>query len=245
MQSTDNRATRHPRWLALQLYIVAGLVLLTWLAKLPVGATSTPLAAPPPLDEFPLQVDDWTGVTDRFSSGGIPALDIDDWELRRYHKASGDFVWFYMGFLNRQTSQRNHHSPQLCYPAQGWEIQQRGLHPIPLPTGDKIEINQLVLQKGVEKRVVLYWFQQGDQIVAEPKPLDMSYNIMRVARTYTARLTAVWQGNSQPSREESVLIRVSAPVVSRVEETLAREVDFIQSLFPSVAQHFRLDVAAH
>jgi Protein of unknown function (DUF3485) len=63
-----------------------------------------------------------------------------------------------MGFLNRQTSQRNHYSPQLCYPAQGWEIEQRGLHPIPLPTGDKIEINKLILQKGVEKRVVLYWF---------------------------------------------------------------------------------------
>jgi hypothetical protein len=31
MQSTDNRATCHPRWLALQLYIAVGLVLLTWL----------------------------------------------------------------------------------------------------------------------------------------------------------------------------------------------------------------------
>jgi hypothetical protein len=40
------------------------------------------MSAPLPLTDFPLQVGEWIDDTDRFNSGGIPALDIDDWELR-------------------------------------------------------------------------------------------------------------------------------------------------------------------
>ena len=226
---------RVSRRLSLHLYLATGLVLLTFFAL--------QRFSPPPssflqkrLQAFPLQVGAWEGRAGKWDQAIVAALDVDDWTLRLYRHPSGAVVWFYIGFLERLTLGRSHHPPQICYPAQGWESIQQGLQPIPLAEGKSLLIHKLLVQKGLEQQLVLYWHQWGEQILPEGQGPwgDYRYRLSSLPRILHAS-----------PRTDRALVRISALVTDSVEETLSYEVAFIQAALPLLMQHFAPDVSFH
>jgi EpsI family protein len=192
-------------------------------------------AAPLPvrLADFPLQVNAWEGTEDSMEPKTAKLLehDVDQWVLRLYQQASGSAVWFYVTFVDLSLGQeRNVHSPQGCYLAQGWQPLQREMQRINVPGGKTILVNKLLVQKDLETHLVLYWDQWGDTLFADENKED---------RTYTDNLHKMLHLISRLANDRRMhrtMVRVYAPVTDSVDATLAQEIAFIQDMFPLLEQ---------
>src|SRR5215813_12626284 len=130
---------RVPKTFYFRLYLAVGLLLLAFLG-LQFFSQKRSASLQVRLQEFPLQVEGWAGTESRLHSSVVTLLGLDDWLLRLYQHPSRGFVWFYIGFL-KNLGALGHHSPQVCYPAQGWELLEEGLQQINIPEGQRISIN--------------------------------------------------------------------------------------------------------
>jgi EpsI family protein len=219
---------RVPKTFYLHLYVAVGLLFLAFLGlRFFSQKPSTSLSVR--LQEFPLRVGGWEGTESRLEPRIVTMLGLDDWILRLYRHPSGALVWFYIGFLQHATL--GHHSPQVCYPAQGWELLQKGLQPINVSGEQRISINRLLVTKDLERQLILYWYQRGEKVITEKQD---PWGLLE------SKLRAMFSVFT-PARLDTTLVRISAPVVGSVEETLAREVAFIQAVFPLLSQQFALE----
>jgi EpsI family protein len=219
---------RVPKTFYLHLYLAVGLLFLAFLGLQFFSQKPSP-SLPVRLQEFPLRVGSWEGTESRLEPSIVTMLGLDDWILRLYRHPSGAFVWLYVGFLQHATL--GHHSPQVCYPAQGWELFEKGLQQISVSGEQSISINRLLVTKDLERELVLYWYQWGEKVITEKQgPWGLLESKLRA-------MFSVFT----PARLDTTLVRVSAPVVGSVEETLARAVTFIQAVFPLLSHQFALE----
>lgn len=78
----------------------------------------------------PYQVDGWSGFDGRFDP--IYGADPSDTRLLRvYRQAAEPPVIVYVGFFGDLATILDVHTPELCYPAEGWEILRSGNLPPP------------------------------------------------------------------------------------------------------------------
>jgi EpsI family protein len=217
-----------PKRFYLHLYLAVGLLFLAFLGlQFFSHKPSTSLSVR--LQEFPLHVGGWEGTESRLEPSIVAMLGLDDWISRLYRHPSGVWVWFYVGFLQHMTL--GHHSPQVCYPAQGWALLETGLQLIKISREQSISINRLLVKKDLERQLVLYWYQWGEKVITEKQgPWGLLESKLRA-------MSSIFT----PARLDTTLVRISAPVVGSVEETLAHEVAFIQAVFPLLSQQFALE----
>lgn len=227
------------RFASLSLYLAAVFMLLTFvtLQRFPVTPVS-PLNTR--LQELPLRIGTWQGTEGNMDQAVVNTLQLDDWMMRLYQQRPDTLIWLYIGYYADLPGFANHHSPQVCYPANGWELRERGFQQIEIPGSEPILVQRLVVQKDLEQRLVLYWHQAGEEVTTEQRPLRGRWS--RVLKEYKLRFANTLQGT--PVRSDRALVRVSAPVRGTLEATLAREIDFIQSAFPLLAKHFAPDVSS-
>jgi EpsI family protein len=127
-------------------------------------------------------------ATHEFDSALIPArlgpfvLDRDDalpddvramlspaaYVFRLYTRADGAPVWAYVAFYDGLGAS-GAHDPEVCYPAQGWDVV--GLHDraLELPSGDRLHAHFLAATQGAAEELVLYWFQPPERWPAAPR----------------------------------------------------------------------------
>ncbi len=118
--------------------------------------------------EFPLKVGDWQGKTGYIEQVYIDALKLTDYIMNDYRDAGGAVVNFYSAYYSSQKKGASAHSPRSCIPGGGWRISSLTQHVI---TGAEIngvplEVKRLVIQKGENKQLVYYWFQQRGRIIS-------------------------------------------------------------------------------
>ncbi len=151
------------RALLLSLLLVASAVF--------IARASTPEAAPPArhLAAFPLEVADWRGEpTERFDQQTMTVLGVDEYINRIYLSPLGG-VGFYVGYYRSQRQGDAIHSPLNCLPGAGWQPVKRERVRIVVPSATpggatrEIEVNRLLVEKGLDRQVVLY-------LVPEPRP---------------------------------------------------------------------------
>jgi EpsI family protein len=58
------------------------------------------------------------------------------------------------------------HSPMNCLPAAGWQPLETGQATVAVPGGASIHANRYVIQKGLDQRLVYYWFQSHGRTVS-------------------------------------------------------------------------------
>jgi EpsI family protein len=220
--------------LRLQLYLVAGLALLVFFVLQRLAPPSA-AALQQRLQLFPLQVEAWEGTEGRLDDAVVTELKLDDWMLRRYQHPSGAFLWLYIGFLEHLAPEKSHHSPRICYPAWGWELVERGVQHIALPAEQPIFVQKLLVQKGLAQQLVLYWYQQGEKILPEKSS---------AWEVYGGKLATLLRLLHTAPRADHTLVRISAPVLASVDDTLAHEIAFIQAALPLLTKHFALEIAS-
>lgn len=92
---------------------------------------------------------------------------------RIYTGTDGEPVWLFLGYFDRQKEGSQVHSPRHCYPGSGWNIESEPRWPSPWGGED---VASLLVFDGVERRLVLYWYQlrAGTESDVLPLKLEMT-----------------------------------------------------------------------
>ena len=204
--------------LASTLLMGAGLL---WLLR---AGGPAPVPGHLPLSDFPLTVGDYVGVRipiDRRTAG---ILNADGTASVLFRKAgsSGPGIAFFSVFYDRQTPEKNIHSPENCLPSSGWSVLSRKSLPLSLVPGEPpVMASYDVIQKGLERQVVLYWYQERGR----------SFSNDYLGRYYMIRDALVMR------RTDGAMVRVSMPVATTAREALDQEVSFLRSLAPLLPRY--------
>lgn len=176
-----------------------------------------------PLNTFPTRIGEWKGTESRFDQQVYDVLGVDDSFLADYVASDGRLVNLYIGFYQSQREGELIHSPKHCMPGGGWNITLTRLVEIDMPGTNpgKAKVIKLVLQKGKEKQVSLYWFQARGRILSSE---------------YMQKIYLVWDSIFRNRTDES-FIRLISPVLNSEEETLESLIGFAQELVPLLGEY--------
>ena len=192
---------------------------------------SEPVPTRAPLSEFPMRMGEWSGVQEPpFEPNILKVLGVDEYITRAYFLPSHAGVGLYIGYYRSQRQGDTMHSPLNCLPGSGWEPVSQTYARIPLPhseNGDpsEITVNRYVVQKGLERQLVLYWYQAHGRVIAS-EYWSKFYLINDAVRL---------------NRTDGSLVRVIAPVLGDAQDAEARAEQlgtaFIQTLFPRLSTY--------
>jgi len=173
-----------------------------------------------PLSGIPMQLGEWQGGKAEVIGEKVMAkLGVDDYVSRYYFTPELYPASLYVGYYQSQREGDTIHSPLNCLPGAGWNPVKNG-HIQVNTDGKTIEINRIVILKGTEKQVVLYWYQSHGRVVAS-EYWGKIYTVLDALRT---------------SRTDAALVRVIVPVFNMSEEAeFAAEkkaVNFVEALYP-------------
>jgi EpsI family protein len=172
---------------------------------------------------FPMTLQSWRAVVDPpLEQDILKVLGVDDYASRVYYKPDGAAVGLYMGYYNSQRQGDTIHSPMNCLPGAGWEPVDEGRLTIANVdgTGRDVTVNRYVVQKGLERQLVLYWYQGRGRVVASE---------------YWSKLFLIGDA-MRSNRTDGALVRVIAPIRVGAEDhgaaaqQLAEE--FVRVVFP-------------
>ena len=179
------------------------------------GATAWQVIPPRPLDQvvrapfyaFPRDFGGWTSdAPQRLDPATEKILRADDYyAVQLNHPGMAAPVDFFTAWYKDQM-QGGTHSPTVCLPNSGWEI--AGLTQIRAPAdtpGGAFSLNRAVIQKGVERMMVYYWYdQQG----------------VSTASSYRAKLILALS-KVRSGRADGALVRLITPILPGEKDAAA------------------------
>lgn len=193
-------------------------------------ARAEPTPIRQPLSRLPLTIDEWSGrLEPEFTQNVLEVLRVDDYTVRSYRRPSG-VVGLYVGYHATQRQGASIHSPLNCLPGAGWIPLEQGRLRLTVndrPGGPRrtIEVNRVIIAKGLDRQVVLYWYQSHRRVVASE---------------YWGKIYGVYDA-IRLNRTDAALVRVTAPVLEPGPEGAAaaeREgVAFIEDAFPLLEEY--------
>jgi EpsI family protein len=133
------------------------------------------------------------------------------------------FLDLFLAFFPSQRAGSTIHSPQNCLPGAGWLPVESGKIKLLRPDGKTITVNRYLIGKGLERRLVLYWYQAHGRVVASE---------------YWAKFYLVTDA-IRMNRSDGALIRVTTPVAQNESSVSAeqRGVAFIQDVLPFLGRY--------
>jgi EpsI family protein len=189
-----------------------------------------------PLADLPCTVDRWScdGNTplDRKT---LAVLRVDDY-LNRTYKAlpasdagigslpADPSVGLYIAYYGSQRQGESIHSPQNCLPGSGWQPVSSERSTLDVG-GTALPINRYVVQKGLDRQVVLYWYQGRGRVVANEY------------------LNKFWLMIDQAhlGRSNAALVRIVAPATGSDDKALqmasASADRFARAIYPRLSPH--------
>lgn len=177
-----------------------------------------------PFSTFPKQIGEFTGKEQFFTNEIYAAVGVDDSALISYVNplSMNESVQLYIGYYKSQRKGDMIHSPKNCMPGSGWEITSSSLENIEQKNGKTISIIKLILEKGAEKEIVLYWFHGRGRIINSEYKQKIYLVIDSIAR----------------NRTDDSFVRLISPVVDKNDdETLAYMKQFIKELLPILDEY--------
>ncbi len=119
-----------------------------------------------PLSEMSVQLGDWRqkGSEIRFSEQTESVLRVSDYTMREYLLPNGRPANAYIGYYASQRSGATYHSPQNCLPGAGWVMREPELVEIKTSDGKTFTANRYIIENGVYKEVMIYWYQGRGRI---------------------------------------------------------------------------------
>jgi EpsI family protein len=191
---------------------------------------SGPATVPPrdSLSNLPMVIGSWRGrEMGELSENERDMLRVDDYANRAYTKPDGTSIGLYIGFHRAG----GFHSPLNCLPGAGWIPVKKSYLDLPVKASaggaaeTSIHINQIVILKGLDKQVVLYWYQGCGRVIAS-EYWGLIYGMidkMRLGRT------------------DAALVRIIAPAESldpAAEQAAARDAaDFARAIYPLLSRY--------
>ncbi len=179
--------------------------------------------------DFPMGVAGWEGKTLTMEAAYREALRFDDYLLADYRQPAGPPLNFYVAYYRSQKKGQSAHSPRTCIPGGGWEI--TSLRPVEIdgagsagiPAGIPLTVNRALIQKGDQKQVVFYWFQQRGRALTNE---------------YLVKFYLFWDALMR-NRTDGALVRLTAPILpGESEASVDRHlIVFARSVRPLLATY--------
>jgi exosortase D (VPLPA-CTERM-specific) len=148
---------------------------------------------------FPRTMGDWSGRADLLDPEIEQVLGSDDYLNNTYLGGAGISVNIFAAYYLKQTEGSGIHSPEVCLPVGGWEV--FSINPYKVDMSDTaygaFELNRAVIQKGQQKQLVYYWFEQRGK---------------RMTNDFTAKISVLWDGVTR-GRSDGALVRFTTPVM--------------------------------
>jgi len=188
----------------------------------------------PPLADLPLGVAErWSGRDVALDARAHAILKVSDYVLRAYvppvdggapakeRLAPPDEqqvapVYLYVGYYDTQRNGATYHSPKNCLPGSGWQLTESGEEDLSLPVSGRITVNRVVIEKELDRQLVLYWYQDRGRSVASE---------------YSAKFYLVWDAMTR-NRTDGALVRVSTPILGTPEDAHAHALAFLADAWP-------------
>ncbi|MCB1743196.1 MAG: VPLPA-CTERM-specific exosortase XrtD [Gammaproteobacteria bacterium] len=170
------------------------------------------------LTMFPTRLDDWRGRPQGMEQRYLDALKLSDYLLADYQNGSRGLVNLYVAWYDSQRKGHSIHSPRSCIPGGGWEIS--SVKSVEIPSskvyGQPLHVNRVEIQKGPNRQLVYYWFQQRGRVINSE---------------YMVKGYLLWDALTR-QRTDGALVRLTTPVQpgeswSQADERL---IDFAKSL---------------
>lgn len=187
----------------------------------------TPDPLPPerePFSLFPRSIGGWSGITSKLDTEVEEVLGADDY-INAFFLAPGEKapVNLFVAFYNKQTEGSGIHSPEVCLPVGGWEIFSLEPHNVVVSnevTYGSFTVNRAVIQKGLHKQLVYYWFEQRGRRMTNDflAKLVVVYDSIRIGRTDGALIRYVTEigRNETEADADARLIRFMETSLTRM-----------------------------
>jgi len=217
--------------------IIVALVLV--LSAVAIGRASKSESVPPreSLATFPMDLAEWRGQSaDRFDQRILAVLGVDEYVNRIYTAPTNVSVGLYLGYYQSQRAGDTMHSPLNCLPGAGWQPVKQERVTIPVatridaatgqPAGQRqIVVNRFIIQRGLDKQVVIYWYQSHGRVVAS-EYWGKIYTVVDAIRL---------------NRTDAALVRVICPVsgsdAAAEERAEQAATAFTRAMFPLLGRY--------
>ena len=185
-------------------------ILLGAAAGLPLFWHGEAVPASRPLSSFPLVVGALQGRDLSLEDWQLQGVKVDDFLSRVYSAPGTPALYLYIGYYNSQRAGETLHTPRNCLPGSGWQPVTVSEIDLRLPGGQHAPANFYVVEKGLDRQVVLYWYQAHGRVVANEY----------WAKFYTV-LDAI-----RLNRTDAALIKINTPIFQGEAEARERAVAF-------------------
>jgi EpsI family protein len=130
-------------------------------------------------------------------------------------------VWLYVGYYGSQRTGATYHSPKNCLPGGGWVF--KSSEPVTgvVPGRPDAAVNRVVIEKGFDRQMILYWYQDRGRIVADE---------------YAAKGYLILDATTR-NRTDGALVRISTPIVGSDEEAWNHLLGFAKAAVPPLGEH--------
>jgi EpsI family protein len=124
----------------------------------------------------------------------VNELKLDDYVNQQYVDGN-ESVFLYIGYYKTTKKLGALHDPLVCFPGQGWNVSdtkksQWILNP---DTGEKISFSSMIVTKGSQKELVIYWFQSYDEATPD---------------TFSQKVTSFWK-RIRNKGEDNAFVRIT------------------------------------
>ncbi len=175
--------------------LVFGMLILTgvaawWLALRPTADFDADA-----LDALPRQINGWQAVEIEMDESVSDMLAADHNVQRAYLHPHGFQIFVYVGYYGTARGGTPEHTPDVCYPAQGWSISSADRQRVGGKAG--FELQEFTVEKDGEERLVHFWYR--------------TERVSGITTVAGLRLSHFW-GRLTRNRGDGALIRVSTPV---------------------------------
>jgi exosortase D (VPLPA-CTERM-specific) len=203
--------------LALTLVLAASGALINWYAFRSEAAPERR-----PLAELPKTLGDWRQRGEDFKMGEAAEriLRASDYTMREYTLPDGRIANIYVGYFASQRTGTTIHSPQNCLPGTGWTMKDPGIVTITPSSGIPFEANRYIIENGIYKEVMLYWYQgRGRTETSEYKAkLDTVVDSVSKRRTDGSMVRVM----TTVGHDEAAAERAAIDLAARLADELPR-----------------------
>ncbi len=160
-----------------------------------------------PLAEFPRQLAGWDSKEVPVSQEVRDILGPGDFLSRIYYRPGQPYIDFFVAYFPSQRTGNTIHSPKNCLPGSGWMPTEASYLQLRRPDGAMVTANRYIIANGLDRQLVIYWYQAHGHIVASE---------------YWAKYFLVKDAIAM-NRTDGSLVRVITPILSNEETAVAEQ----------------------
>jgi EpsI family protein len=216
MKEINSTTANRKFWLLLAVLIIGG-VFINWFERRGEAEVERKSLA-----DVPQKLGEWRQKGDgiRFDEQTESVLRTTDYTMREYYLPDGREANVYVGYYASQRSGATYHSPQNCLPGAGWVMLQPERIEIKTPAGKTFTANRFVIENGVYKEVLIYWYEGRGRTEASE---------------YKDKIHTIWDSVWR-RRSDGAFVRVMTSVGDNEHESAQAAIDLSAQLADKLSE---------